>query len=181
MCIYIHANIHSKLLMRNLELLFVGERTVKFAIYCIKEIHFKVRILANNIRLNFYLAVIAEMLVTCCEKQYVGSTVTKFRSIFNQYKSNMNLYWKGQSGFMQEPLIEHFFSNKHNVWLKDIKVQIIDYCDPNNLERREGFWIYHLDTIYLRGLYTRKFVLWFWLLFDDLCFMISILALCLIN
>ena len=48
-------------------------------------------------------------LLTCkiCEKQYVCSTVTKFRSIFNQYKSNMNLYWKGQSGFMQEPLIEH--------------------------------------------------------------------------
>ena len=49
---------------------------------------------------------------------------------------------------MQEPLIEHFFSNKHNGLYKDIKVQIIDYCDPNNPERREGFWIYHLDTIY---------------------------------
>ena len=50
-------------------------------------------------------------LLTCkiCEKQYVGSTVTKFRSRFNQYKSNINLYGKGQSGFMQETLIEHFF------------------------------------------------------------------------
>ena len=46
--------------MRNLELLFAGGRTVKFAIYCIKEIHFKVRILVNNIRLTFHLTVIAE-------------------------------------------------------------------------------------------------------------------------
>ena len=54
-----------KLLMRNLELLFVGERTVKFAIYCIKEIHLKIRILVNNVRLTFHLTVIAEMLFTC--------------------------------------------------------------------------------------------------------------------
>ena len=87
-------------------------------------------------------------LLTCkiCEKQYVGSTVTTFRSRFNQYKSNTD--WKGQRGFIQEPLIEHFFS----------KVHIIDYCDPNNPERREDFWIDHLDTIYSRGLNTRKLV-----------------------
>ena len=77
---------------------------------------------------------------------------------------------------MQEPLIESFFSNKHNGSHKDIKVQIIDYCDPNNPERREDFWIYHLEAIYLRWLSTRKLVLWLWLLFDDLCFMILILG-----
>ena len=63
---------------------------------------------------------------------------------------------------MQEPLIEHFFSNKHNGSHKDIKVQIIDYCDPNNPnipKRREDFWIYHLDIIYPRGLNARKLVL----------------------
>ena len=116
-----------------------------------------------------------------CEKQYVGSTATKFRRRFNQYKSNIYLYWKGQRGFMQESLIKHFFSNKHNGSHKDIKMRIIDYCDPNNSERREDFWIYHLHTTYPRRLDTRKLVLWFWLLFDDLCFMISILALCLAN
>ena len=61
-------------------------------------------------------------LLTCkiCEKQYVGSTVTTFRSRFNQYKSNTNLYGKGQRGFIQEPLIEHFLSNKHSGSHKDI-------------------------------------------------------------
>ena len=89
-------------------------------------------------------------LLTCkmFEKQYIGSTVTKFRSRFNQYESSINLYGKGQRGFMQEPLIEHFFSNKQNGSHKEIKVQIIGYCDPNNPERREDFWIYHLDIIY---------------------------------
>ena len=53
---------------------------------------------------------------------------------------------------MQEPLIEYFFSNKHNGSHKNIKVQIIDYCDTNNPERREDFWIYHLDTIFPQGL-----------------------------
>ena len=94
-----------------------------------------------------------------CEKQYVGSTVTKFRSRFNRYKSNINLYGKGQMGFMQKPLIIHFISNKRNSSHKDIKVQIIDYCDPNNPERREDFWIYHLDIIFPRGVNTRKLVL----------------------
>ena len=51
-------------LMRNLELLLVVERTVKF-IYCNKEIHLKVRTLVNNIRLTFHLTAIAEMLFTC--------------------------------------------------------------------------------------------------------------------
>ena len=62
-------------------------------------------------------------------------------------------------GFMQEPLIEHFFSSKQNGSHKDMKVQIIDYCDRNNPEPREDFWIYHLDTIFPRGLITRKLVL----------------------
>ena len=60
---------------------------------------------------------------------------------------------------MQEPLIEHFFSSKHNVSQKDMKVQIIDYWDPNNQEHREDIWIYHLDTIFPRELNTKKLVL----------------------
>ena len=71
---------------------------------------------------------------------------------------------------MQEPLIESFFSNKHNGSHKDIKVQIIDYCDPNNPERREDFWIYHLEAIYLRWLSTRN-----WYYDSDYCLMIYVL------
>ena len=86
------------------------------------------------------------------EKQYFGSTVPKFRSRFNQYKSIINLYEKGRRRFIQEPLIERFCSNNHNGSHNDIKAQIIDYCDPNNPERREDLRIYHLDTIFPQGL-----------------------------
>ena len=46
-------------------------------------------------------------LITCkvCKKQYTGSTVTKFRVRFNQYKSNLKLYGEGRRGFVQEKLI----------------------------------------------------------------------------
>ena len=31
-------------------------------------------------------------------------------------------------------------------------VQIIDFCDPNNQEKREDFWMYKLQTFYPEGL-----------------------------
>ena len=31
-------------------------------------------------------------------------------------------------------------------------VQIIDFCDPNNQEKREDFWMYKLQTLYPEGL-----------------------------
>ena len=43
-------------------------------------------------------------LLTCkvCVKveQYTGSTITKFRSRFNQYKSSIKLYGEGRKGFV---------------------------------------------------------------------------------
>ena len=86
-------------------------------------------------------------LLTCkiCEKQYVGSTVSKFRSRFNQCKCNINLCGKGQRSFMQEPLIDHFFSNKHNGSHKDIKCGLLTIATQTtqNVEKISGFitWI----------------------------------------
>ena len=34
----------------------------------------------------------------------------------------------------------------HNGTHEDTKVRVIDYCDPNDQEAREDFWIFHLDT-----------------------------------
>ena len=63
-------------------------------------------------------------------------------------------------GVLYRPLIEHFFSNNRNGSNNDIKVQIIDYCDPNQPERRKYFWICLRDTTFAGGLNTRKLVLW---------------------
>ena len=82
--------------------------------------------------------------------------MTKFRLRFNQCKSNIKLYREGRSGFKQEKLIEHFFLCSHNGTHEDIKVQIIDHCDSNDREAREDFWIFHLDTLYPKGLNRKR-------------------------
>lgn len=78
-------------------------------------------------------------LLTCkiCKKQYVGPCDTKLRSRFKQDKSNINLYGKGQRGFMQEILFERFFSNNHKGSLNDMKTQINGTCDLNKQKPRE--------------------------------------------
>ena len=49
-----------------------------------------------------------------CQQQYIGSTMTKFRPRFNQYKSNIKLYGEGRRWFFREKLIEHFHSQNHD-------------------------------------------------------------------
>ena len=93
-----------------------------------------------------------------CDKQYVGSTTTKFRLRFNQYKSNMTKYLKGQRGakVKQEKLFEQFCTENHDRTLKSMKVQIIDHCDPQDQEKREFFWEHTLDTHYPKGLNIKR-------------------------
>ena len=97
-------------------------------------------------------------LLTCkiCKKQYVGSTITRFRLRYNQYKSNIKLYGEGRRGFQQESFIEHYFQENHNGSHCDISPMIIDHCDPNDQERREAFWIFTLDTMYPNGLNHKR-------------------------
>ena len=78
--------------------------------------------------------------------------MARCRVRFNQYKSNIKLNEEGRGGFKQERLIENFFLLSHNGTHKDIKVQMIGHCDPNNQEAREDFWIFYLDTLHPKGL-----------------------------
>ena len=57
-------------------------------------------------------------------------------------RSHLKLYGQGRRGFFQEKLIEAVFNRGHNGSYKEIMVQIIDFCDPNNEEKREGFWMH---------------------------------------
>ena len=61
-----------------------------------------------------------------------------------------------RKGFKQEKFIEHFLCPNHNGTHNDISLQIIDHCDPNDQERREVFWIHHLDTMFPKCLNQRK-------------------------
>ena len=55
-------------------------------------------------------------LITCriCYKQYVGSTTTPFRMRFNNYKSILIRFEKGQRGICGEHLYAHFFEEGHS-------------------------------------------------------------------
>ena len=89
---------------------------------------------------------------TVCGRQYTGTTVTKFRESFNQYKSNVNLYSQGVRGLTQEKMNSHFFDFEHNGSIDDMHVQIIDHYDPNDKGRRKSFWIETFQTMYSFGL-----------------------------
>ena len=48
--------------------------------------------------------------------------------------------------------MEHFFNHGHNGSYKDMMVEIKDFCDPNDQEKCEDFWMDKLRTLYPEGL-----------------------------
>lgn len=98
-------------------------------------------------------------LITCetCRKIYVGSTITPFRKRFNNHKSSLNRYGKGQRGIAGEHLYAHFFEVGHR-GLEDVRVKVIDKTDLNEPTNREGFWAYKLNSFMPQGLNLRDFV-----------------------
>ena len=54
-------------------------------------------------------------LITCkkCGLQYVGNTVMSFRLRFNNHKSSMMRYGKGQRGMGGQKLYAHFYTESH--------------------------------------------------------------------
>ena len=100
---------------------------------------------------------------TCCDKKYIGSTITKFRQRFNTYKSYFRAYAKKQQEgtlgvgkqIPQASFFSHFFEAGHNGKLT-VSVSFIDGAsNVYNLRRRELFWQYKLRTFMPRGLNDR--------------------------
>ena len=122
---------------------------------------FKSTVFGEVFKMNFHFdcnSICVVYLLTCriCEKQYSGSTITKFRERFNQYKSNLKLYGERRRDFKQKKLLEHFYSYDHHGTHNDLIVQIIDFCDLNDQEKREDFWMHKLRTLYPAGLNHKK-------------------------
>ena len=99
-----------------------------------------------------------------CSKQYVGSTITKFRERFNNYKSQFRKYVKrkqeGDSNpgkdIAQAGLFEHFCSEDHN-GMNDCSFNIIDQAEfLVRLREREAFWQYKLNSFIPLGLNDRE-------------------------
>ena len=79
------------------------------------------------------------------------------RKRFNNHKSSINRYTKGQRGIPGEHLYAHFFQSDHN-GMKDLSVMIIDKTDVKDPTRREGFWAYKLNSFIPLGLNSREFL-----------------------
>ena len=91
-----------------------------------------------------------------CDKQYVSITTTTFRIRFNNHKSSLGRFDKGQSGNPGERLCAHFFADGH--WgLSDLSATITDKVDVNNPTEREGFWAYKLNILIPMGFDTCDF------------------------
>ena len=55
---------------------------------------------------------------------------------------------------MQPLVLEHFFSNKHNGFLEDCSITLIDKTDGSDPTRREEYWRRVLKTVTPYGLNT---------------------------
>ena len=99
-------------------------------------------------------------LLTCqrCSNIYVGGTVTSFQKRFNNHKSSLKRFGKGQRGIAGEHLHAHFYEEGQKR-VEDIQVKIIDQTDVNDPTFKEGFWTYKLDTFVPKGLNLRDFSL----------------------
>ena len=118
---------------------------------------FKSAVTGEVYKMNFYfdcnsICVVYLLTFRICKKQYTVSTITRFRELFNQYKSNLKLYGEGRRGFKQKKLLEHFYSHDYHGTHKNMIVQIIDLCDTNDQEKCEGFWMHKLIALYPDGL-----------------------------
>ena len=80
-----------------------------------------------------------------CARQHVGSTINAFGIRFNNHKSSLNRYGRGQRNIPGEHLYSHLFEDGHE-GLNDLVVKIIDKMDTSDLTVRESFWVYKLNT-----------------------------------
>ena len=99
-----------------------------------------------------------------CNLQYVGSTITKFRERFNNYKAQFRKFSKRKEeghnnpgdGIQQANFFNHFCEPNHK-GIDDWSFQLIDHSE--NIERlreRDSFWQYKLNSFIPNGLNERE-------------------------
>ena len=94
-------------------------------------------------------------LLSCktCGEQYTGKTVGKFRSRWNNYKTDAR---KAASGSIesckQQFLQNHSLQDDHHGSLKDVEVTSFDKTQASDSTTREYYWMRTLKTLYSDGL-----------------------------
>ena len=94
-----------------------------------------------------------------CGIQYVGSTINRFRTRFNNHRSRLRKH--NSLGVEQREaddiIYRHFNSSQHD-GIESMIVQIIDQVnDEKELRNKEGQWAYKLKTLVPNGLNVDDF------------------------
>ena len=79
-------------------------------------------------------------LLTCkvFKKQYTGKTVDRFRLRWSNYKESNRKLLRGEE-IKQKSLHEHFLSDSHQSFEKDISICLIDKTDPSDPHKKEYY------------------------------------------
>ena len=94
------------------------------------------------------------MICKVCKKQYTGKTVYRFRLRWNNYKGNRK-FLRGKE-IKQKSLHEHFLSDGHQNFEKDVSICLTDKTDSSNPHKREYYWMRTIKIIAPFGLTTQK-------------------------
>ena len=86
--------------------------------------------------------------------QYVGSTATKFRLRYNNYK---NCYHNHSLKTVPQQSFHNHFSQQDHNGMEDWSIKLIDHADNDTLLRKqESYWQNKLNTFVPLGLNERE-------------------------
>ena len=91
--------------------------------------------------------------------QYIGSTITKFRTRFNNHKSRLKAHRElsADSKAKDDIVYKHFNQSDHN-GVGEVRIRLIDKClGEQQLREREAQWAYRLRSVYPQGLNSDDF------------------------
>jgi len=141
-----------------------GDRRCRVCDFLVEGTGFKSRVTGRDFIINFRLNCNSDhvvYLLSCakCEMQYIGSTINKFRTRFNNHKSRLNAHrgLSADSKAKDDIVYKHFNQSDHN-GLDEVRIQLIDKCSgEQQLREREAQWAYRLRSIYPQGLNSDDF------------------------
>ena len=123
--------------------------------YLVECTDFRSRVTDNNFVINFNVDCNSDHVVyllscTRCELQYVGSTITKFRTRFNSHKSRLNAQRRlTAENKTKDGYIYRHLNQPDHQGLTDVRVRLIDKCyNEARLRDREAQWAYRLPSIH---------------------------------
>lgn len=141
-----------------------GDRRCRVCDFLDEGICFKSRVTGRDFVINFKLDCNSDhvvYLLSCamCQMQYVGSTINKFRTRFNNHKSRINAHrgLSSENKLKDDVIYRHFNQADHH-GLSDVRIRLIDKCSSEEyLRDREAQWAYRLRCIYPLGLNSDDF------------------------